>query len=667
MKTFNIRYRSIEKLKDFLTKNGLIKEKNLLVQIFSDLSPSAFLTLTKPLQTLLPHAVVVGCSTDGEIINGKILVHNTVISITVFEKSQIAIYGLEREEDSFAQGKDIVQNLQTPKTKALILFATFSGLNAQDLLDGIYHDKKGEFVLSGALAADNGTFKSAFVFDGEKIYKEGIVAVALSGDSLYASNYFVHDWEPVSRKFTVNKVKNSRLLLLDNKVPKILYSQYVGAKKTDSLPLYALQFPFVLKEKNHYHSKPIMMDFKDGSLAFSASLKEGDVLQIAFANIDKVEENIPALFNAIAQNPAQTLFVYASSARRRFLEQLAIKEIDSLKNIATVSGFFGFGEFFANEKECSVLGQSLSVLALSENAEVKKQTFGHSFKKSERMLAYKTAKVLSNIAQTSSYELGELNKKLKARVQEEVNENRKKDSIMIHNSKLAQLGEMLGLIVHQWRQPLSAISATASGMQIKFELETWNEAYVKSSLEHIEEYVTHLSETINDFTDFFKPSKKMHATLVRDIIKKALFIMSPLLTKESILVVKKYGSENMLQTYPNEVAQVILNLVKNSVNALLKREVKNPEIYINEYYHEGKNIIEISDNAEGIDPAIIEHIFEPYFSTKESEESMGLGLYMSKFIIQESCGGSLEVENIEDGVKFTITLNAMECLNGCSD
>ena len=249
--------------------------------------------------------------------------------------------------------------------------------------------------------------------------------------------------------------------------------------------------------------------------------------------------------------PAQTLFVYASSARRRFLEHFCHKEIEVLKHIAPMGGFFGYSEFYANEKACRLLSQSLTVLALSESDTLSQKTYPPAKKSIQNNLDYKTIKVLSNIAQTSSTELQELNKKLEARVREEVRVNRKKDSIMIHNSKLAQLGEMMGLIAHQWRQPLSAISATATGMQIKFELDSWTPEYVESSLAHIEEYVLHLSDTINDFTDFFKPTKKKESILVRDIIKKALFIMSPLLTKDNILVIKKYSSEKKIETYPN--------------------------------------------------------------------------------------------------------------------
>jgi len=660
MKTFNIRYRSVEKLKDFLLTHKLSKQETVFVQIFTSIASSShILTLVKALQELLPLAVIVGCSSDGEIIEGKVLSKNTVISISQFDKTKIKFLKLQSTSNAYEQGQHIANSLVSKGTKALILLATFKDLNAQSLLDGIYNHKSvhHELVISGALAGDNGKFKNSFVFDSEMILEEGILAIAFSGESLRASNHYIHDWEPISRKFRVDAVDNNIVEKVDGKPIKDLYSQYVGLDENASIPLYSLQFPFVLKRGEKHISKLVIEDPDDGSLRFTSNIGEGDILQIAFANIEKVRENAQYIFESVASEPAQTLFVYASSARRRFLEHFCNKELESLPNIANMSGFFGFSEFFANKRECNLFSQSLTVLALSESDIVKDIAYPHKKETMQDDLDYKTVKVLSSIAQVSSNELEDVNKKLEMRVQEGIRENRKKDSIMIHNSKLAQLGEMMGLIAHQWRQPLSAISATSTGMQIKFELDSWTPEYVQTSLNNIEEYVLHLSDTINDFTDFFKPTKKKQTTTVREIIKKALFIMSPLLTKDNILVIKKYDSDNSIETYPNEVIQVLLNLIKNADNALKKLKISNPEIYINEYAAHDKNIIEISDNAGGIDEAIIERIFEPYFSTKNAENSMGLGLYMSKFIIEDSCGGTLSVQNAKDGAKFTITLD----------
>ena len=506
-------------------------------------------------------------------------------------------------------------------------------------------------MVSGALAADGGRFSDAYVFNSTEVLDRGLIAVTLSSDALLASQHYLHDWEPISRKFKVNSSNGTLLSRLDGKEAASLYTHYLGEEKEEKLALLSLQFPFISKAM----TKQIIAK-EEGALRFTSTVKRGEVLQLSFANIEKIQARLEELYMTLLEMPIESIFLYASSARRRFIAPFSQREVETLSQLGTCSGFFGYGEFFSVKNGMAIFSQSMTVLVLSEE-----DTLAVSSKKEllhvhHENPDFQTLKALTKIAQVSAKESEELNKALERRIKEGVKENRKKDSIMIHNSKLAQLGEMLGLIAHQWRQPLSAISATASGMQIKFELDNWSKEYVKESLEHIQEYVQHLSTTIDDFTNFFKPSKKKERVLLRELIKKSLFIMSPMLTKENVTVLKKYSSDVEVETYPNEVIQVLLNLIKNAVSVQVKREIDHPEIYINEYEDQGKYIIEISDNAGGIDEAILEKIFEPYFSTQNSEESMGLGLYMSKFIIEESCSGILDVKNISEGVKFTIIL-----------
>jgi signal transduction histidine kinase len=369
------------------------------------------------------------------------------------------------------------------------------------------------------------------------------------------------------------------------------------------------------------------------------------------------------LGDVISNGDFESLFIYSSLARERFINQIHLKELESITLLQNSFGGYGYGEFFQSGENSYLLNHSITFLALLESSQNKSSRTIKRRKRYARSKEdtkdLKTIEILSNIAKVSSHELELLNKKLNYKIESGVREMRKKESILIHNSRLAQLGEMLGLIAHQWRQPLSAISATATGMQVKLELDSANKEYLLESLDHIEKYVLHLSETIDDFTNFFKPVKKRENVEIKELIKKALFISSSLLSKNSIELIEKYCSDDKIYTYPNEIVQVILNIIKNSSNALEKNKIPNPEIYINEYKKGDKVVIEISDNAGGIDKKIIDKIFEPYFSTKDSKESMGLGLYMSKFIIEESCQGKLEVENSQRGAKFRITLETI--------
>jgi len=249
-------------------------------------------------------------------------------------------------------------------------------------------------------------------------------------------------------------------------------------------------------------------------------------------------------------------------------------------------------------------------------------------------------------------QIKELNDKLASEVKLEVSKNKEKDHHMIQQSRLAQMGEMISMIAHQWRQPLAAISATSASLKIKATLNKLdNETIIKLS-NNISEYSQHLSMTIDDFRNFFKSNKQTESTNYNDLIHSVLEIIETSITNQNIKLVTKFESKSIFNIYKNEVKQVILNLIKNSEDALLERKIENPQIKIETF----DKRLEVSDNAGGISEDILDKIFDPYFSTKTKKDGTGLGLYMSKLIIEDHCGGTLIAHNDKDGSVFTITL-----------
>ncbi|MEA3330533.1 MAG: HAMP domain-containing sensor histidine kinase, partial [Campylobacterota bacterium] len=243
------------------------------------------------------------------------------------------------------------------------------------------------------------------------------------------------------------------------------------------------------------------------------------------------------------------------------------------------------------------------------------------------------------------------------RVSKAIIEAKEKELHMLNQSKMAQMGEVLSMIAHQWRQPLTAISATASSMEIKIALAKFDEKYFSEHLVSIQEYSQHLSSTIDDFRNFFKDSKVAHKTTFEQIIKSTMSIINTSLQDRSITINIENSYIEPLCIYENEFKQVALNLFKNAEDALLENNIKNGMIKIKTYKKEQNAVFEIIDNAGGIKDEIAKQIFDPYFSTKDTKNGTGLGLYMSKTIIQEHCFGTLEHSNTEDGSKFTIVID----------
>ena len=251
----------------------------------------------------------------------------------------------------------------------------------------------------------------------------------------------------------------------------------------------------------------------------------------------------------------------------------------------------------------------------------------------------------------------QLNQGLELRVKNEVAKNRKKDQVMFHQSRLAQMGEMLSMIAHQWRQPLAAISATSASIELKAAMHKLDNEDIEEKAQAISDYSQHLSRTIDDFRGFFKPNNSKTETTYDEIINSVLQIMETSLENKNIPLIKTLNCHENFHTYSNELKQVILNLITNAEEALLETMVEEPCIKIETYTKDDQYILEISDNAGGIPKEHIDHIFDPYFSTKKAKDGTGLGLYMSKIIIEEHCGGTLNVINIKEGALFSILLN----------
>ena len=251
-----------------------------------------------------------------------------------------------------------------------------------------------------------------------------------------------------------------------------------------------------------------------------------------------------------------------------------------------------------------------------------------------------------------SAEISKINSSLEEKIAQEIEKNRKKDQQMLQQSRLAQMGEMISMIAHQWRQPLNAISAAAISLELKANLNQLDtETTVKIS-KKITGYAQHLSTTINDFRNFFKSNKQQEEVSYTTIVQSVLNIIETSITNKNITLIQKLESEKVFYTYPNELKQVLLNILKNAEEILLERAVVNPTILIKTY----DNTLIIQDNGGGIDESIIDKIFDPYFSTKTEKNGTGLGLYMSKTIIEDHCHGKLTVSNNEEGAIFKISL-----------
>jgi signal transduction histidine kinase len=262
-------------------------------------------------------------------------------------------------------------------------------------------------------------------------------------------------------------------------------------------------------------------------------------------------------------------------------------------------------------------------------------------------------------------ELIQKNKKLEIEIQK----NEEKQKIIETQSRFAAMGEMINMIAHQWRQPLASIGTASYNLKYKllsekFDLETKEGRTEQSSfftkkLDEIEFYVQNLTTTIDDFRNFFKTDKVFVNTRIENPIKNTLKIIQKDLESNNIDLILNLRSQKKINIYENEIVHVIINILKNAQDKLSEKKIENAKIEITTLDLEDGIKIDIYDNGGGIEKENLDIIFEPYFSTKKEKNGTGIGLYMSKIIVEKNHQGKIYATNISEGICFSIIIYCM--------
>ncbi len=249
-------------------------------------------------------------------------------------------------------------------------------------------------------------------------------------------------------------------------------------------------------------------------------------------------------------------------------------------------------------------------------------------------------------------------KELDKRVKEEIEKRQEKEQLLIAQSKLASLGEMLGNIAHQWRHPLTRLSLLIQNFELAASKNKLTPEFIEKFKTQANAQIQYMTQTIDDFTNFFKKDTKKVEFCPREIIEEALKLIEGRLKQNKVEVELEFLKTEPVLGYRSEFSQVILNIINNAIDVLKERDIKKRKIWIR---IDGKKI-EIEDNAGGIPDDIKDKIFEPYFTTKFQSQGTGIGLYMSKVIINQHFNGELYAYNSEKGAVFVIDLNKKSTL-----
>jgi len=285
-----------------------------------------------------------------------------------------------------------------------------------------------------------------------------------------------------------------------------------------------------------------------------------------------------------------------------------------------------------------------------------------SFNKMVKSLQYSKKKLenynqlLEQEVKKRTLDLNSLNKNLDKKVKEQVVQRQEQEQLLIHQSRLAAMGEMIGAIAHQWRQPLNALNLVLQNQNINYHLGKLDEETMTQSMEKSDRLINKMSTTIDDFRNFFKPNKHAEFFNINTVIESTIGLVDAQFKNHNIEININCEKELNINGFQGEFSQVILNLLNNAKDILIERHKTDPIIKINA--HTGPNGINITihDNAGGIPADIINKIYDPYFTTKDEGKGTGIGLYMSKMIVENNMQGKLYAFNDLEDSNFVIEI-----------
>jgi len=623
-------------------KDQIESARSVLMQLFCGEGDERFGKICSFLASSFPSATLIGSSTDGEICNDEVTTQKSVLCVTLFEETELKVAYAHKEE-SFETGRAMAREL-LPKEdlKLIISFADGIACNGEEYLRGIASILP-DVKIAGGLAGDNGVLKQTTIMANGKLYHKGAVAVALYSKTLQVSKLYSFGWRRIGLPHKVTSSKKNRVYTIDGMRAVDFYKKYLGEDIAEYLPAVGIEFPLVMQKDEVLVARAVLEKHEDGSLSFAGNIAEGEEVYIGVGSKEEIVANPIKTEEMVVES----FFIYSCMARRRFLPELVYKEIEPFASTAPTAGFFTYGEFYTDDIP-QLLNQTLTAVALSESTQKKKIQKKPLASKRLRDIDI-TQEALTNILNQTSKDL------------EAVNQLREKEILSSQQAKLVQMGEMVNMIAHQWRQPLNAISAASIKLTLQAEMGLCSKDEIIQTTHFIEETTQDMSKTINDFMNFTKPTDKKVEISLKEIVDDILRIMGAQLKNHNINFIEEIEEELVISTFNKDLEHILINLISNARDAFDAKEMDNKEIRFRAYTKQKDCIIEVEDNAGGIPKGVIEKIFNPYFTTKEQGKGTGLGLYMSKKILTESIGGTIDVCNTKEGAKFTILLKDAVC------
>jgi len=365
MKAYITHYYNQEGLSSFVSQNSIDDSSSLLIQIFTANNREEFIRqLLSELTEIFPKAIVIGSTTDGEIVNGESSRNGTIISFTHFEHSSLQ-YAVDMSADSFQRGKKLATKLVDSESKLFIIFSEGLQTNGEEFLKGV------QFVaphvkVAGGLAGDYASFQKTLVFTKDFILQNGAVGVSINSSKLRVFNDYNFNWQKIGKKLTITKAEGNIVYEIDGRSAIDTYKHYLGEKVVHKIPSVCIEFPLLVEENGTLTARSVISASGDGSLTFAATIKEGSEVYFGYGNPEEILKHTHTIPQQLEVFAPEAIFVYSCMARLHFIGPMINQELKPLARLAPMSGFFTYGEFFSSRGN-QFLNQTMTVLAMSES------------------------------------------------------------------------------------------------------------------------------------------------------------------------------------------------------------------------------------------------------------------------------------------------------------
>ncbi len=667
-----------ERLVTWMKENKIVSHNKLLIEVnFPDSDKNKLKELLSNLSKLLPEATIVGMQSFTSFVNHKVTDINPqpVISMMEFENSDISVEVIDLSKqqiknptlDFLRLEKQIQSN-----TQAIEILSSYREEGMERLINQIGSKFSHLKVFGGGATSKDPKNHEQFVFYKGKIYHKALILIFMHGDNLNVELFQAFDWKPISKKKIVSKVEGNTLLTLNKRPALEIYKKYFPNIKSDST--VALQIPLYLNKNNISSTVNILkINFENQSLDMSQTLEEGDIVQLSIGNYDSMINRIDEIKHFLQNTPAQGLWLSSSISYEYGFRIPIMHYLSTIKETDQIFGYCSSEEYFNTLNQpytyhsqsflMATISESNSEhIALAKSKERDLDPFALA-NKNLYSIMHSTAKELNqitenleNIVDQRTKELATLNKELQIKIKDAVRKEKRQNAIMNQQSRLASMGEILENIAHQWRQPLNTVSWIMNDTLVKAQLGKSDEVNLEKLAKKVNHSIQFLSETVEDFRRFVDHSDIPQTFNLNKVIKSTILLIRETLIRSKIKIELYCEEEIKYKGFENDIKHVVMNIINNARDAFEENQITNGLIVIRVYHEKDALLITITDNAGGIPKKILKNIFEPYFTTKHKTKGTGLGLYMSKEMI-ERVKGSIEVPSIINGkTTFLITL-----------